>query len=134
MSPDLATPAIANEDAYLPKEVDLSFACKTHPTSVEVPLSQRASKVEAPPLRRSGSVTSTVPDEVVGHASEVLGARPKTPLRAPRVSSSEEEVEPEAVRAVASTEVQIKQESGDIIIISSLKRTIGQTLPRTCLF
>jgi len=41
------------------------------------------------------------------------------PLRAPWVSSSEEEVEPESVRVVANTEVQIKQEGGDIIIISS---------------
>jgi len=40
-------------------------------------------------------------------------------LREPRVSSSEEDVEPEAVRVVANTEVQIKQEGGDIIIISS---------------
>jgi len=64
-------------------------------------------------------VTSTVPNEVTGHTSEALGARPKTPLRAPRVSSSEEEVEPESVRVLANTEVQIKQESGDIIIISS---------------
>jgi len=97
----------------------LSFACETHPTSEEVPLSQRAGEVEVPPFRRSGSVTSTVPDEVVGHTSEALGARPKTPLRVPHVSSLEEEVEPESVRIVANTEVQIKQEGGDIIIISS---------------
>jgi len=80
---------------------------------------QRAGEAEVPLLRRSGSVTSTVPDEVAGHTSEALRARTKTPLREPRVSSSEDDVEPEAVRVVTNTEVQIKQESGDIIIISS---------------
>jgi len=43
-------------------------------------------------------------------------------LWTPRVSSSEKEVEPESVRVLANTEVQIKQESGDIIIISSPDR------------
>ena len=119
LSPDLATPATASEDAYLSREVALSFAYETHSTSEEVPLLQRASEVEVPLLRRSGSVTSTVPDEVVGHTLEALGARTKTSLRVPRVSSSEEEVEPESVRIVANTEVHIKQEGGDIIIISS---------------
>jgi len=89
LSPGLATPAIATEDAYLPREVALSCDRETHPTSEEVPLLQSAGEVEAPPLRRSGSVTSTVPDEVIVHVSKALGARSKTPLRAPRVSSSE---------------------------------------------
>jgi len=86
----------------------ISFACETHPTSEQVPLSPRAGEVEVPLFRRSESVTSTVPDEVIGHTSEALGACPKTPLRAPHVSSSEEEVEPDSVRVVANTEVQIK--------------------------
>ena len=115
LSPGLAIPATANEDAYLSREVALSFDRETHPTSEEVPWSPRAGEVEVPPFRHSGSVTSTV----VGHTSEALGARSKTPLRAPRVSSSEEEVEPESVRIVANTEVQIKQEGSDIIIILS---------------
>jgi len=64
LSPGLATPTVATEGAYLSREVALSCDRETHPTSVEVPLSQRVGEVEAPPLRRSGSVTSTVPDEV----------------------------------------------------------------------
>ena len=119
LSPGLATPAIAARDVCLPREVALSGDREIHPAPVEVPLSRRAGEVEVPLLRRSGSVTSPVPDEVTGHASEALGARPKTPLREPRVSSSEDDVEPESVRVVANTEMQIKQESGDIIIISS---------------
>ena len=119
LSPGLATPAIATKDVCLPREVVLSCKREIHPTSEEVPLLQWAGEVEAPPLRRSGSVTSTVPNEVAGRTSEALGARPKTSLREPRVSSSEEDAEPEAVRVVANTEVQIKQEGGDIIIISS---------------
>jgi len=119
LSPGLATPAIAAWEVCLPREVILSCDRETHPTPEEVPLLQRAGEAEIPPLRRSGSVTSTVPDDVAGHNSEALAARPKTPLREPQVSSSEEDAEPEAVRVVANTEVQIKQESGDIIIISS---------------
>jgi len=81
LSPGLATLATVDKESYLPREVALSFACETHPISEEVPLSQRAGEVEVPLLRRSGSVTSTVPDEVAGHTSEALSARPKTPLR-----------------------------------------------------
>jgi len=95
LSPGVATPATVNEDAYLSREVALFFACETHPTSEEVPLSPRVGEVELPPFRRSGSVTSTVPDEVVGHTSEALDARPKTP-RASRVSSSDEDIESES--------------------------------------
>ena len=80
LSPGLATPAIATEDAYLSREVTLSCDRETYPTSVEVPLSQRSGEVEVSPLRHSGSVTSTVPDKVTSHTSEVLGAHPKTPL------------------------------------------------------
>jgi len=109
----------------------LSCDRETYPTSVEVPLSQRAGEVEAPLLRRSGSVTSTVSDEIVGHASEALGARPKTPSRAPRVSSSEGEVEPEPVRVVANKKCRLSRKVVTLSLSHLLKRTIGQTLPRT---
>jgi len=80
LPPGLTTPATANVDAYLSKEVALSFDRETHLTFEEVPLSPRVGKVELPPFRRSEIITSTVPDDVVGHTSEALGAHPKTPL------------------------------------------------------
>ena len=92
---------------------------KTRLTPEVLPLVQEEGTVDVLPIRRSGSVTSTVPDEVAGQTSEALGAHPKTSSRAACVSSSEEEVESESVRVVTNTEVQIKQEGGDIIIISS---------------
>ena len=56
LSPGLATPATVDEDSHLSREVDVSFACETHTTSEEVPLSQRAGEAEVPLLRRSASV------------------------------------------------------------------------------
>jgi len=77
----LATPAItAVRDVCLPREVALSCEREIHPTPEEVPVLQKADQVEFPLLRRSGSVTSTVPNEVAGRTSEALGARRKTPL------------------------------------------------------
>jgi len=114
----LATPVVdakatqSLEEVILPSlsREELDLVLVRDPPQVELP------GVVAPVLH-PGSVTSTVPDETVGHESELLNA-PRVPLQETRISSSDGEGD-EPVRMLTNTEIQIKNEGGDIIIISS---------------
>ena len=116
LDPGLTTPIVIEEATHSSTKVVLpslsshgfeSFLVHNEP--------QAEPSTVVAPVHRSGSVTSTVPDKTAGHISEALGARPRVPLQEARVSSSDGE----PVTMLTNTEIQIKNEGGDIIIILS---------------
>jgi len=118
LNQSLTTPVVEAKATEFLEEVNLPSLSREE---LDIVLVRDPPQVELPgviaPVLRPGSVTSTVPDETVGHESELLNA-PKVSLQETRISSSDGEGD-EPVRMLTNTEIQIKNEGGDIIIISS---------------
>jgi len=117
----LTTPAVDEEATHPAEEVVLPSLSRQGSDFVSVHNNPQVElSTVAAPVHRSGSVTSTVPDKTAGHMSEFLGASHRLPLQDARVSSSDGEGD-EPIRMLTNTEIQIKNEGCDIIIISSLE-------------
>jgi len=115
----LTTPVVGDEATQSVEEVVLPSLSRKESDLVLVrDQPQVELSVVAAFVLRPGSVTSTVPDETAGHESESLDAHSRVPLQEACVSSSDREGD-EPIRMLTNTEIQIKNEGGDIIIISS---------------
>ena len=119
----LITPVVNDEATHPVEEIILPSLSRKGSDLVLVrdPAQVELSRVVVPVIR-PGSVTSTVPDETVGHESEILNA-PRVPLQETHVSSSDGEGD-EPIRMLTSTEIQIKNEGGDIITVSYTHLTL----------